>query len=127
MTFVTGENPLSKTVHMSIPPSHTALSGDLHVHITAARIPAGVVLQLSRLDGSTAHVLYTVPALTDARAQANITIMEIPCGLFSRGGEYYVELIRNHSNDTEVIDDEEDKVSRGLDVRWPMPRYDEFI
>lgn len=73
-----------------MPPSHTALSGDLHVQIASSSFPP-LLLQLSRLDGDITHTLSTIPVLPEAKALTlNTTIVKIPCGYFSKGGQYYV-------------------------------------
>ncbi|XP_065157281.1 uncharacterized protein gogo [Atheta coriaria] len=135
-------------VEITMPPSHTALSGDLHIQIAASSFPP-LLLQLSRLEGETIQALTTFPVLPEARALAlNTTIVTIPCGYFSKGGQYYVlfkkqgqqALNFNYGNNTGTTmstttfssaeEEEEDVgrhqddeiVTRALDVRWPMPQ-----
>lgn len=73
-----------------MPPSHVALSGDLKVQIVSTSFPP-LILQLSRLEGILAQPLTTFAVLPEARALAsNSTVVNIPCGYFSRGGQYYV-------------------------------------
>lgn len=154
-------------VEITMPPSHTALSGDLHIQIAASSFPP-LLLQLSRLEGETIQALTTFPVLPEARALAlNTTIVTIPCGYFSKGGQYYVlfkvsqnhgfNVLRvnliftrqkqgqqalnfNYGNNTGTTmstttfssaeEEEEDVgrhqddeiVTRALDVRWPMPQ-----
>lgn len=73
-----------------MPPSHVALSGDLHVQIVSSSFPP-LLLQLSRLEDDAARPLLTFPVLPEAGAlKINRTLVRIPCGYFSRGGQYYV-------------------------------------
>lgn len=104
-------------------PSHTALSGDFHVQITSSSFPP-LLLQLSRLEGNVAQPLTTFPVYPEARAlKMNTTIVKIPCGYFSRGGQYYV-LLKKQSvpSDNATGDDQGLVITRSLDVRWPMPQ-----
>lgn len=108
-----------------MPPSHMALSGDLQLQIVSSSFPP-LVLQLSRLEGNVAQPLTTFPVLPEAQALAlNVTVVKIPCGYFSRGGQYYVLLkkqptsvnssLSKFSEDSQII-------TRSLDVRWPKPQ-----
>lgn len=77
-------------MEISMPPSHVALSGDLHVQIAFTSFTP-LLLQLSRLEGNLAQPLTTFPVFFNASALShNSTIVKIPCGFFSRGGQYYV-------------------------------------
>lgn len=77
-------------IKLLMPPSHVALSGDLHIQIASSSFPP-LLLQLSRLEGNLAQPLTTLSVLPVASALAmNITVVKIPCGYFSRGGQYYV-------------------------------------
>lgn len=148
-----------------MPPSHTALSGDLHIQVSGtwpqstsitnifssnftsskSTLKSNLFLRLSRLDGDVTHILFTMEAIPDARTTklvqeeidsvsgANMnktlssvtsgtTVFKLPCGLFSRGGAYYVELMRGAIEGNETDERDEDKVAKGLDVRWPLPR-----
>ncbi|KYB29521.1 hypothetical protein TcasGA2_TC032006 [Tribolium castaneum] len=111
-------------IELSMPPSHIALSGDLHIQITSSSFPP-LMLQLSRLEGNIAQPLTTFPVLPEARALSlNTTIVKIPCGYFSKGGQYYI-LIKKQpiggSNST-LVGDDDSVITRSLDVRWPMPQ-----
>lgn len=166
--FISGGDhtlPLSKFLHLTVPPSHTALSGDLHIQVSGTwpqttsvtnifssnftssktSLKSNLFLRLSRLDGDVTQILFTMEARPDARTtklvqegggsdrDANVnktlssvtsgtTVFKLPCGLFSRGGAYYVELMRGVVEGNETDERDEDKVAKGLDVRWPLPR-----
>lgn len=110
---------------MFIPPSHTALSGDLHIQLTSSSFPP-LLLQLSRLEGDVTQTLTTFPVLPEARALSlNKTLVKIPCGYFSKGGQYYVlikkQLILSNVNQS-VDEKDEDIITKVIDVRWPMPQ-----
>lgn len=96
--------------HLQIPPSHTALSGDLHVQLTLPADGPQYEIRLFRVDGGTPHHLYGAAVRRDARSN-NLTIVRLPCGLFSRGGDYYVDLVDTEKNETEA---EDSKVSKGI-------------
>lgn len=73
-----------------MPPSHVALSGDLHVQIVSTSFTP-LLLQLSRLEGNLAQPLTTFSVFPEVGALTqNSTIVKIPCGYFSRGGQYYI-------------------------------------
>nr|XP_023026776.1 uncharacterized protein LOC111514755 [Leptinotarsa decemlineata] len=112
-------------IELTMPPSHVALSGDLHVQIVSSSFPP-LLLQLSRLEGNLAQPLTTFPVYPEAGALAkNTTIVKIPCGYFSRGGQYYV-LVKKQpigsKNITKLSQQDESVIRRSLDVRWPMPQ-----
>ncbi|KAG5865113.1 hypothetical protein JTB14_003759 [Gonioctena quinquepunctata] len=107
-----------------MPPSHVALSGDLHVQIASSSFPP-LLLQLSRLEGNLAQPLTTFSVYPEAKALTNnSTIVKIPCGYFSRGGQYYVLVKKQsigHKNSTKHFQ-QDSVIRRSLDVRWPMPQ-----
>lgn len=75
-----------------MPPSHVALSGDLRVQIVSSSFPP-LIVQVSRLEGILAQPLTSIAVFPEASALANnSTVVNIPCGYFSRGGQYYVLL-----------------------------------
>lgn len=77
-----------------MPFSHTALSGDLHLEILSSSFPP-LLLQLARLEDDSTQTLTTFPVFPEAKALSiNKTIVKIPCGYFSKGGQYYVLLKR---------------------------------
>lgn len=96
-----------------MPPSHVALNGDLRVQIISTSFPP-LILQLSRLEGILAQPLTTISVLPEASALANnSTVVNIPCGYFSRGGQYYVlvkkqpvgKLLKKHFFDKNILAD----------------------
>lgn len=75
-----------------MPPSHIALSGDLHIKIVSSSF-LPLVVQLSRLEGNAVHPLTTFPVYPEASAlNKNLTVVKVQCGYFSRGGQYYVQI-----------------------------------
>lgn len=110
-------------VEVSVPPSHIALSGDLHIQIVSSSFPP-LLLQLSRLEGETTLTLITFNVLPEARALSlNTTVVKIPCGFFSKGGQYYILVKKQPTpGDKNDEDDETSVITRSLDVRWPMPQ-----
>ncbi|XP_068909443.1 uncharacterized protein gogo isoform X3 [Tenebrio molitor] len=109
-------------IELSMPLSHIALSGDLDIQITSSSFPP-LMLQLSRLEGNIAQPLTTFPVLPEARALSlNTTIVKIPCGYFSKGGQYYILLKKQPIGNTTSEDDQSSVITRSLDVRWPMPQ-----
>lgn len=77
---------------MIIPPSHVALSGDLHIRIVSSSF-LPLVVQLSRLDSGAVHSLTTFPVYPEASAlNRNLTLVKVQCGYFSKGGQYYVQI-----------------------------------
>ncbi|XP_071051599.1 uncharacterized protein [Onthophagus taurus] len=104
-------------------PSHTALSGDFHVQIRSSLFPP-LLLQLSRLDqNNSVQTLTTFPVLPEARSLSrNLTIVKIPCGYFSKGGQYYILLKKKPIGENKNGNDREEMITRSLDVRWPMPQ-----
>lgn len=109
-----------------MPPSHTALSGDLHVHIISSSFPP-LLLQLSRLEGDATRTLTTFPVLPEASALSrNRTIVKVPCGFFSKGGIYFVlikkQSVIGASDNVTNGDAKSSVITRSLDVRWPMPQ-----
>ncbi|XP_031778094.1 uncharacterized protein LOC103315518 isoform X2 [Nasonia vitripennis] len=120
--------------------SHTALSGDLGVLIielqpSAARatspgpaeaadtveladggdygqipLQEPLALRVLRLDGFAAEAVGEVPVQVPNVAGVNVSLV-VPCGLFSRGGSYSLELRRRGALLRRA----------GLEVRWPQP------
>ncbi|XP_018569476.1 uncharacterized protein LOC108909578 isoform X2 [Anoplophora glabripennis] len=112
-------------LEISMPPSHVALSGDLHVQIAFTSFTP-LLLQLSRLEGNLAQPLTTFPVFSNASAPPkNSTIVKIPCGYFSKGGQYYILVKKKpvgSSNITTLDNQDTSVITRSLDVRWPMPQ-----
>ncbi|KAJ8922025.1 hypothetical protein NQ315_008664 [Exocentrus adspersus] len=112
-------------MEISMPPSHVALSGDLHVRIASSSFPP-LLLQLSRLEGNMAQLLTNISVFPEASALAqNSTTVKIPCGYFSKGGLYYI-LVKKKPIGTSNVStpDNQDStvMTLSLDVRWPMPQ-----
>lgn len=89
-------NPLGQ-LHLIVPPSHIALSGDLHIQIAgraAGSLPQNLILDILRQDDDiNVQLITTLQVLPDARAyNTNVTTLKLPCGLFSRGGPYILRL-----------------------------------
>ncbi|GJQ74469.1 hypothetical protein Trydic_g21338 [Trypoxylus dichotomus] len=120
-------------IELLMPPSHTALSGDFHILIKSSTFQP-LLLQLSRLENEVVQTLTTFPVLPEANSLLrNVTSVKIPCGYFSKGGQYYVllkrqpteEMLAEREEIAEEFDedlDEEDMITRTVDVRWPMPQ-----
>ncbi|KAB0800461.1 hypothetical protein PPYR_06201 [Photinus pyralis] len=111
-------------VSLLLPPSHTALSGDLHVEIASSSFPP-LLLQVSRVEGTGTQALTTIQVLPEARALSlNKTIVKVPCGYFSRGGTHFVLLKKQPISygDNRTRSDRSSIITRSLDVRWPMPQ-----
>lgn len=105
---------------MVMPPSHMALSGDLQIEIISSSFPP-LLLQLSRLDGNAVQPLMTLPVLPEAQALSlNTTLVKVPCGYFSRGGQYYV-LLKKQPNHLNTTSEDGEIITKSLDVRWPKP------
>ncbi|KAF5301841.1 hypothetical protein FQA39_LY10626 [Lamprigera yunnana] len=124
--FVTHVNAEGKIagVTLVLPPSHTVLSGDLHVEVISSSFPP-LLLQVSRVEGTVTQVLTTIQVLPEARALSlNKTLVKIPCGYFSRGGIHFILLKKqpmsfgNNSSDNDRLS----VITKTLDVRWPMPQ-----
>lgn len=91
-------------IELIMPPSHVALSGELRVQIVSSSFPP-LVLQLSRLEGIIAQPLTTISVLPEASALArNSTVVNIPCGYFSRGGQYYVLVKKQPIGEYDFLD-----------------------
>ncbi|KAK4882591.1 hypothetical protein RN001_005910 [Aquatica leii] len=123
VTYVSAEGKIAG-VTLVLPPSHTALSGDLHVEIASSSFPP-LLLQLSRIEGTGTQALTTIQVLPEARALSlNKTIVKIPCGYFSRGGVHFILLKKqpNTFGNNTADNDRNSIITRTLDVRWPMPQ-----
>ncbi|XP_047370838.1 uncharacterized protein LOC124957701 isoform X4 [Vespa velutina] len=137
-----------------VPASHVALSGDLTVLILESSqerfstIPTEVqtekeiteeenstesfdsttdnplVLRVLFLDGLTSELIGEFPLDTLPQKGENVTLT-IPCGFFSRGGTYTLQLQYKLSTVPSKITDIADlstiQMSNALDVKWPTP------
>ncbi|KOB69317.1 Uncharacterized protein OBRU01_17035, partial [Operophtera brumata] len=74
-------------VWVEIPTTLVALGGDVHIQVHGAVGP-GLRVRLAREDDEGRILLATLPLALDAESKVTL-----PCGYFSRGGVYYLELI----------------------------------
>lgn len=65
-----------------------ALGGDVHAHVHGTPGPAGLHVRLARDNDDGRVLLATMPLALDTESR-----MTLPCGYFSRGGTYYLELV----------------------------------
>lgn len=116
-------------VWMDIPPSLVALGGDVRVRVQGAWGPLRV--RLAREDDDGRALLATMPLALDAENH-----MTLPCGYFSRGGIYYLELILDKDtlddsliNTTDINDRDIDKflVKREIDEGSIMETGDSVV
>ncbi|CAG5094029.1 Similar to Adamts1: A disintegrin and metalloproteinase with thrombospondin motifs 1 (Rattus norvegicus) [Cotesia congregata] len=78
------------------------------------------VLRVMRLDGFSSELIGEVPIETSTSV-ANITL-SIPCGFFSRGGAYSLQLQRKSVPASDkFMDTSGVQMRTTLDVRWPTP------
>ncbi|CAD0201630.1 unnamed protein product [Chrysodeixis includens] len=132
-------------VWVEIPSTLVALGGDVHIRVHGAS-GTSLKVRIAREDDDGRALLATMPLALDAENR-----MTLPCGYFSRGGTYYLELISDkdtylpdYDNTTEVKhdDDAHQKVKRDVsegslmetgdsvvkswkfDVLWPTANLD---
>lgn len=74
-------------VWVEIPSTLVALGGDVHIGVHGAS-GTGLRVRLAREDDDGRALLATMPLALDFEHR-----MTIPCGYFSRGGTYYLELV----------------------------------
>ncbi|KAG6440838.1 hypothetical protein O3G_MSEX001511 [Manduca sexta] len=79
-------------VWVEIPSSLVALGGDVHVRVHGV-LGTGLRVRLAREDDEGRTLLATMPLALDSESR-----LTIPCGYFSRGGIYYLELIADKEN-----------------------------
>ncbi|KPJ16035.1 Uncharacterized protein C9orf117-like [Papilio machaon] len=107
-------------VWVDIPSSLVALGGDVHITVRGAPAAAAAALRvrLAREDDGRA-LLATMPLALDAESR-----MTLPCGYFSRGGTYYLELVAEgehlpaedyEADATERTTEEGERVRRAAD------------
>ncbi|CAG4935192.1 unnamed protein product [Parnassius apollo] len=109
-------------VWVDIPSTLVALGGDVHVNVRGALGAGSLKVRLAREDDDGRALLATMPLALDAESR-----MTLPCGYFSRGGIYYLEIIadKEHflsedydSNNTDRFKEvESNKVKREIDER----------
>ncbi|VVC99516.1 unnamed protein product [Leptidea sinapis] len=74
-------------VWVEIPTTLVALGGDVHIFVRGVS-DASLRARIAREDDEGRTLLATMPLALDAESR-----MTIPCGYFSRGGIYYLELV----------------------------------
>lgn len=118
------KNSLSD-IKVSVPSTHTTLSGDVHVEIKSAST-AALSVQLFRQEGKSVRSLANFSVFPELSTK-NHTELNIPCGYFSTGGKYYV-LVRER-NFNELYGDLADNeiretsiITETIDVQWSMPK-----
>ncbi|KAL0830832.1 hypothetical protein ABMA28_002946 [Loxostege sticticalis] len=116
-------------VWVDIPPGLVALGGDVRVRVLGAPTPAPLRVRLARDDGDDRVQLAAMPLALDAENR-----MTLPCGYFSRGGVYYLELVLENyleynttnrvKRDSGVILESGDSIIKSwkFDVLWPTAK-----
>ncbi|XP_044756599.1 uncharacterized protein LOC123315099 [Coccinella septempunctata] len=117
------KNSLSD-IKITVPSSHTTLSGDVDVEIQSSST-APLSVQLFRLEGNSVQSLANFSVFPEALRQNNTKLI-IPCGYFSRGGKYYVLARKKNFDDFygDLADNENGEtsmVTETIDVKWSMP------
>uniref|UniRef100_A0A2A4JLI4 Cilia- and flagella-associated protein 157 n=1 Tax=Heliothis virescens TaxID=7102 RepID=A0A2A4JLI4_HELVI len=130
-------------VWVEIPSTLVALGGDVHIRVHGTS-GGGLKVRIAREDDDGRALLATMPLALDSENR-----MTLPCGYFSRGGTYYLELISDkdpylpdYDNTTEVKRNVDNKVKRDVsdgslmetgdsvvkswkfDVMWPTANLD---
>lgn len=77
-----------KQVWAVLPSNHVALGGDVHAHIHGIQDLSGLRVRLAREEDDGRSLLATMPLALDSESR-----ITLPCGYFSRGGTYYLELV----------------------------------
>ncbi|XP_056635402.1 uncharacterized protein LOC130444338 isoform X1 [Diorhabda sublineata] len=111
-------------IQFSIPRSHVALGGDLHVEIISTSFPP-LLLQLSRSEKNSVKILTTFPVFPKAGILPNNFTVNIPCGHFSREGLYYIIIKKQPigwKNSSFDVPPENLVTTKSLDVRWPTSK-----
>ncbi|KAJ2951277.1 hypothetical protein O0L34_g5679 [Tuta absoluta] len=133
------ENVDLNQVWVEIPQAPVALGGDLRVNVHGVGGTEGLRVHLARDDDEGRALLATMPLALDAESR-----MTLPCGYFSRGGSYYLELIsdnnpvvntnssfivkRNADADEGSVMETGDSVVKTwkFDVMWPSAKMSVF-
>ncbi|XP_022827860.1 uncharacterized protein LOC111357406 isoform X3 [Spodoptera litura] len=143
--YVSEERVDLNQVWVEIPSTLVALGGDVHIRVHGTT-GAGLKVRIAREDDDGRALLATMPLALDSENR-----MTLPCGYFSRGGTYYLEVISDkdpylpdYENTTEGKRDVEvsNKVKRDVsdgslmetgdsvvkswkfDVMWPTANLD---
>ncbi|XP_043281584.1 uncharacterized protein gogo isoform X2 [Venturia canescens] len=86
--------------------------------------PDALVLRVMHLDGFTSEFVGEVPITRSTNFTGNISLT-VPCGFFSRGGVYSLQLQEKSTTTTNRFTDISDlsgvQMRTTLDVRWPTP------
>ncbi|CAK1555085.1 unnamed protein product [Leptosia nina] len=126
-------------VWVEIPTTLVALGGDVHIFVRGATATGSLRVRLAREDDDGRTLLATMPLALDAESR-----MTLPCGYFSRGGVYYLEIVADketfldYSNSTiNTIKVKRDVTKGGImetgdsivkswkfDVLWPSASLD---
>lgn len=98
-------------VWMEIPTGLVALGGDVHV-LVRGTVGSGLKVRLAREDDDGRTLLATMPLALDSEGR-----MTVPCGYFSRGGIYYLELVADKDNYINAYDNSENVTNDSLSKR----------
>ncbi|XP_066582387.1 uncharacterized protein gogo [Prorops nasuta] len=83
-----------------------------------------LVIRVLLLDGFSSEIVGEVPLENPPSTGGNVTVI-IPCGFFSRGGSYTLQLQYKTSSVTAGLAENSElpevQVSSALDVKWPTP------
>ncbi|RVE55045.1 hypothetical protein evm_000412 [Chilo suppressalis] len=93
--YANDDRPDLTQVWVEIPPALVALGGDVRVRVHGALGGSALRVRLAREDDSGRAQLATMPLALDSEGR-----ITLPCGYFSRGGVYYLELV----SDKEFLD-----------------------
>uniref|UniRef100_A0A2H1WBU7 SFRICE_015874 n=1 Tax=Spodoptera frugiperda TaxID=7108 RepID=A0A2H1WBU7_SPOFR len=85
--YVSEERVDLNQVWVEIPSTLVALGGDVHIRVHGTT-GAGLKVRIAREDDDGRALLATMPLALDSENR-----MTLPCGYFSRGGTYYLEVI----------------------------------
>lgn len=104
-------------VWVEIPSTLVALGGDVHIRVHGAS-GTSLKVRIAREDDDGRALLATMPLALDAENR-----MTLPCGYFSRGGTYYLELLSDkdtylpdYDNTTELKRDDDSHTKMKRDV-----------
>ncbi|KAK9880256.1 hypothetical protein WA026_010131 [Henosepilachna vigintioctopunctata] len=115
-------------IAVSIPSTHTILSGDFQIRIESSS-PTPLLVALSRIEGSTIEQLtnFSISPKQQTDYKSNVTYATIPCEYFSREGKYHI-LVKKKGQDSvpgSLVHKEitsSDVISQTVDVKRPMPQ-----
>ncbi|XP_046977683.1 uncharacterized protein LOC124543504 [Vanessa cardui] len=111
-------------VWLEIPTSLVALGGDVHVFVRGVTGSGALRVRLAREDDDGRTLLATMPLALDSESR-----MTLPCGYFSRGGIYYLEIVADKETfldyDNATISSE--RVKRDLNEGGIMETGDSIV